>query len=196
MMIVDVPFVQSAFPAEHSSTGYMPAALIGLAMITLLLPMSAVMFPKIVRSAALTQDTRALEHAFVGTALLGGAAAGACVLFPRLPLQIIFFGKPDYWAAAPLVPWFTWCLLPLILANVLIGNLLARERFGIAYPVAVIALAYGLTLLVARPYLHTLQPTAAFRTVLQILGGYSLLQLLAASWFTLRDPNSNGEPAP
>ena len=109
MMIVDVPYVRSVFPVDQTETGYMPAALIGLAMITLLLPMSAVMFPKIVRSAALTQTTRALEQALIGTALLGVAAASACVLFPKLPLQIIFFGKPDFWAAAPLVPWFTWC---------------------------------------------------------------------------------------
>lgn len=196
MMIVDVPYVRSVFPVDQTETGYMPAALIGLAMITLLLPMSAVMFPKIVRSAALTQTSRALEQALIGTALLGVAAASACVLFPKLPLQIIFFGKPDFWAAAPLVPWFTWCVLPLILANVLIANLIARERFGIAYPVTAIALAYGLTLLLAKPHLQGLEPMAAFRAVLQILGGFSLLQLLAAGWFTFRGPAPNAAPAP
>jgi O-antigen/teichoic acid export membrane protein len=196
MMIVDVPYIQSVFPASQTATGYMPAALIGLAMTTMLLPMAAVMFPKVVRSAALTQRTSALEHAFAGTALLGAALAGACVLFPKLPLQIIFFGKPEFWAAAPLVPWIAWCLLPLILANVLIANLLARERFGIAYPVALIALAYGLTLFFARPHLEALEPMAAFRTVLQILGAFSLLQLLAAIGFTFRRPCSNAAPAP
>lgn len=196
MMIVDVPYVQSAFPSVHTATGYMPAAMIGLALITFLLPMSAVMFPKIVRSAALTQSTRALEHAIVGTALLGAAAAFACILFPRLPLQIIYFGKPEYWAAAPLVPWFTWCLLPLILANVLIANLLARDWFSIAYPVAAIALAYGATLLIAKPHLQALEPMVAFRTVLQILGGFGLLQLLAAAWFTFRGPARSAAPVP
>jgi hypothetical protein len=158
--------------------------------------MSAVMFPKVVRSAALTQSTRALEQALIGTALLGVAVASACVLFPKLPLQIIFFGKPVFWAAAPLVPWFTWALLPLILANVLISNLIARERFGIAYPVTVIALAYGLTLLLAKPQLQALEPQAAFRAVLQILGGFSLLQLLVAGWLTFRRPIPSAEPAP
>jgi hypothetical protein len=95
-----------------------------------------------------------------------------------------------------LVPWIAWCLLPLILANVLIANLLARERFGIAYPVALIALAYGLTLFFARPHLQALEPMAAFRTVLQILGAFSLLQLLAAIGFTFRRPCSNAAPAP
>ena len=66
----------------------------------------------------------------------------------------------------------------------LIANLIARERFGIAYPVTAIALAYGLTLLLAKPHLQALEPMAAFRAVLQILGGFSLLQLLAAGWFT------------
>jgi O-antigen/teichoic acid export membrane protein len=188
MMIVDVPYVQSVFPAVRTATGYMPAAMIGLALITLLLPMTAVMFPKIVRSAALTQHTRALEHAFVATALLGAVAGCACILFPKLPLQIIYFGKPEFWVAAPMVPWFTWCLLPLILANVLIASLLARERFSIAYPVGAIALAYGITLLLVKPWLLSLEPTVAFRAVLQILGGYSVLLLLAAGWFTIRRP--------
>jgi hypothetical protein len=158
--------------------------------------MSAVMFPKIVRSTALTQKSRALEYAFAGTALLGIVAATACVLLPKLPLQIIFFGKPDFWVAAPLVPWFAWCLLPLILANVLIGNLLASERFGVAYPVAAIAIAYGLTLLLVKPHLQALEPMLAFRAVLQILGGFSLLQLLTAGWVTFRSPAPTAAPAP
>jgi O-antigen/teichoic acid export membrane protein len=196
MMIVDVPYVQSVFPAVHTATEYMPAAMIGLALVTFLLPLSAVMFPKIVRSAALTQDTRALAHAFWGTAWLGGAAVGACLLFPKLPLQIIYFGKPEFWAAAPLVPWFAGCLLPLILANVLIANLLARDRFAIAYPAAAVATAYVLTLFLAKPHLQALEPTVAFRAVLQILGGFSLLQLLVAAWFTFRGRTSTAAPAP
>jgi hypothetical protein len=196
MANIDVLYVQSVFPAGNTATGYMPAALVGLALVTFLLPLSAVMFPKIVRSAALTQDTRALEHALVATALLGGAAALACTLFPKLPLQIIYFGKPQFWEAASLVPWFTWCLLPLILANVLIGNLLALERFGAVYWVGAIALGYGLTLLLLRPWLVSMEVTAAFRTVLQILGGFSLLQLAAAGWFTLRVPVQAEAPAP
>jgi hypothetical protein len=196
MMILDVPYVQSAFPASHTATGYMPAAMIGLALVTFLLPLSAVMFPKIVRSAALTQNTQALSHAFWGTACLGGAALGACVLFPKLPLQIIYFGKPEYWSAAPLVPWFAGCLLPLILANVLIANLLARERFAVAYPVALLTIAYVLTLFGLKPYLQSIEPVPAFRTVLQILGGFSLLQLLVAAWLTFRRRSSNAAPAP
>ncbi len=186
MMIFDVPYVRGVFPPDQSATGYMPAAMIGLALITFLLPMSAVMFPKIVRSAALTRNTRVLQHAFMATALMGAAAASACVLFPKLPLQIIYFRNPEYWAAAPLVPWFTWCLLPLMLANVLVANLLALERFTVAYPAAAIALAYGTTLLVARPLLLSLEPAAAFRAILQTLGGFSILQLLCAGWFTIR----------
>jgi len=42
-------------------------------------------------------------------------------------LAILF---PDKIAAAPLVPWYAWALVPLTLANVLIQNLLARGRFA------------------------------------------------------------------
>ena len=127
MTNTDVVYVQSIFPADKTPL-YMPAAMIGLALVTFTGPLSSVMFPKVVRSAALTRDTRALQHALGATALLGGGAALACTLLPKLPLQIIYFGNPAYWVAWPLVPWFAWSLLPLILANVLIGNLLARER--------------------------------------------------------------------
>jgi hypothetical protein len=196
MSNADVVYVQGVFPAEQTVFGYMPAAMIGLALVTFVTPLAAVMFPKVVRSAALTQDTRALELALGATALLGGGAAFACTLFPKLPLQIIFFSKPQYWAAAPLVPWFTWCLLPLILANVLIGNLLARERFAAVGWIVAIAVGYGLALALLRPWLLTLPPATAFRTVVQTLGAFGLLQLALAAWFTLRGAPRSGEPAP
>ncbi len=187
MSNADVVYVQSVFAADKTPL-YMPAAMIGLALVTFTTPLSAVMFPKVVRSAALTQDTRALRQALGATALLGGAAALACTVLPKLPLQVIYFSKPIYWSAAPLVPWFTWSLLPLILANVLLSNLLARERFAVV-PWAVLAAAgYGVALAVLKPKLSGIEGTmAAFRTVVQTLGAFSLLLLAVAAIFTWRD---------
>src|SRR5439155_11136381 len=130
MTNTDVVYVQSIFPADKTPL-YMPAAMIGLALVTFTGPLSSVMFPKVVRSAALTQSTRALQQALGATGLLGAAAALACTVLPELPLRIIYLSKPIYWAAAPLVPWFTWCLLTLVLANVLLPNRLASDRFAV-----------------------------------------------------------------
>jgi O-antigen/teichoic acid export membrane protein len=185
MANADVVYVQAVFAADKTPL-YMPAAMIGLALVTFTTPLAAVMFPKVVRSAALTQDTRALRHALRATVLLGGLAAVACTVLPKLPLQIIFFSRPTYWEAAPLVPWFTWSLLPLVLANVLLSNLLARERYAIVPLALLVALGYGVTLSLLRPRLLQMEEMDAFRSVIQTLGAFSLLLLGVSALLTRR----------
>lgn len=193
----DVVYVQGVFGADQT-TLYMPAAMIGVAMVSFTTPLAAVMFPKVARSAALTRGTHAVQLALGATALLGALAASACSVFPKLPLQVIYVGSPQYWAAAPLVPWFAWALVPLIVANVLLGNLLARERFGVVPWVTLLAVAYGVTLIWLRPYLLALvEPLAAFRCVVGTLGACNLLLLAVTVFFTFREkvPVGAGEPA-
>lgn len=186
MSNADVVFVQSVFSSEQTPL-YMPAAMIGLALVTFTGPLTAVMFPKVVRSVALTRDTRALRHALGATALLGVAAALACTLMPKLPLRIIYFSKPAYWDAAPLVPWFAWCLLPLILANVLVSNLLARERFAIVPWLVLPAAGYAAALGALKPHLLAMDHLQGFRIVIQTFGTFNLLLFGVAGLFTWRD---------
>jgi O-antigen/teichoic acid export membrane protein len=194
MSSADVPYVQSVFSGQTPL--YMAASMIGLAMITFTTPLAAVMFPKVVRSTALTQDTRALQHALSATVLLVGAAALACTLLPTLPLRIVYFSKPEYWAAAPLVPWFAWCLLPLILANVLASNLLARAHYRVVPWMVAVASAYGLTLYGIRARLLAMEPMDAFRTVVQTLGAFSLLLLAVTLWFSWKQRTSPAAAEP
>jgi O-antigen/teichoic acid export membrane protein len=149
MCNADVIYVQTLFPKNETPL-YMAAAMIGLALVTFTTPLASVMFPKIVQSAVRTEKTNALQQAFVSTALLGGLAAVACSLLPALPLRIIYFRNSDYWASAPLVPWFAWALLPVILANLLLANLLARNRFRVVPWALLIAIGYGATLFALR----------------------------------------------
>ena len=189
MSNADVVYVQTLFSAEKTPL-YTPAAMIGLALITFTTPLAAVMFSKVVRSTALTQDTRAVRQALGATALLAGAAALACTVLPELPLRIIYFSKPIYWAAAPLVPWFAWSLVPLILANVLLSNLLARERFAVVPWAVLVAVGYGTALAILKPRLLQMAEMDAFRdafrTVIQTLGAFSLLLLGVIARFTFR----------
>jgi O-antigen/teichoic acid export membrane protein len=148
MSNADVIYVQTV-SSRAESPFYAPAAMIGLALVTFTTPLAAVMFPKIVQGAARTQAD-ALRQALVATALLGAIAAIACTLLPELPLRILYFRNPLYWASASLIPWFAWCLLPLILANVLISNLLARARFRIVPWLVLIAFGYGTSLFLLR----------------------------------------------
>jgi O-antigen/teichoic acid export membrane protein len=195
MCNADVVYVQAVFAADKTPL-YMPAAMIGLALVTFTTPLASVMFPKVVRSAALTQDTRALRQALRATVLLGGLAAAACTVLPKLPLQIIFFSRPTYWEAAPLVPWFTWSLLPLILANLLMSNLLARERYAIVPWAVLIAVGYGVGLAGLKPRLLQMAEMDAFRSVIQTLGAFSLILLGLATIFSWREKVRAAAAAP
>lgn len=195
MSNTDVVFVQAAFSSDITPTRYMPAAMIGLAFLTFTMPLAWVMFPKVARSAALTQRSSALGLALGGTATLCLLAALASTFLPKLPLQIIYFGNPKFWQAAPLVPWFAWSLLPLILANVLISNLLARERFAVVPWLVLVAIAYVVTLLMLKPHLLALEPEVAFRRVVQILGAFNLALLGLSAWFS-RSAAAKDQPVP
>ncbi|MEY4198617.1 MAG: hypothetical protein RLZZ265_357, partial [Verrucomicrobiota bacterium] len=148
------------------------------------LPIAAVMFPKIAGGAGGGQDA-ALRHTLLGTAALGGAVAVVCSLFPELPLRIVYFRDPDrYLPAAPLVPWFVSSILCLVMANVLVQNLLARERFAIVPWLVLIAAGFAGGLWWVQPKLGGMEPLAAFRLVVQVLGTACVALLGTAVWFT------------
>jgi hypothetical protein len=178
--------VQSLFPLEAAQK-YVPAAMIGLALMTFGTPIAAVMFPKVARSAALTRGSRAMPLALAATVAGGAVGAVFCTVFPELPLRVIFIGKPLFWQAAPLVPWFAWVLLPLIVANVLINNLLARGRFGLVPWALAVGVVYLAVLFFARHWLPTLEPMQAFRALLATMGVCNLALLAVAVVFTYRE---------
>ncbi len=185
VMNADMVIVRSYFPTDVTAF-YAAGAMIGVALVTFTTPLAAVMFPKIVRSVARAEKSNALPLALGATALLGSLGALVCTLFPELVLRMLFPWKPEFLRAAPLVPWFMWCLVPVTLANVLIGNLLARERFAVVPWLTVIALGYGIAQLAYVRSALQVEPFQAFRTVVQILGLFSLLLLAAAAFFTWR----------
>ena len=179
----DQILVQSLF-AKGLTGWYGAAGMIGRGLVVFTGPLVAVMFPKIVRSAARAETTNVLAQALGATVLMGGGAALACTLLPELPLRIIY--KREYWVAAPLVPQFAWCMLPLTLANVLIGNLLARERFEAVPWLVVVAAGYGAALMGRAPAFQAAEPFEAFKMVVHTLGLFSFLLLAVAAWFTRR----------
>jgi O-antigen/teichoic acid export membrane protein len=130
MINADMLFVQNYF-SEEQANYYAAVAMVGVGLVTFTTPMAAVMFPKLVSSQVRGQRSDSFLLAFGGTLVLGAAAALFCTLLPSLPLRIMFFNKPALWASAQLVPWFMWCILPVTLTNVLIADLLAKERFQV-----------------------------------------------------------------
>ncbi len=191
---VDMPLVQAFFDKDQTQY-YGAAEAIGISVVTLCTPLAAVMFPKIVRSRATATASNALYLAIGATIALGGAGALFCTLFPELPLRIMFFRNPDMVKASVLIPWFMWAMVPITLYNVLVNNLIARERYAIIPWTAIIPLAYALTV-----YLFlrqtTLPPFDAFQRVIQILLGFSSLLCAVAVWCTARaDSSSTHSPS-
>lgn len=190
MLAIDLPIVRNAFDGD--STGpYGAAGMIGRGLVQFTAPLSAVMFPKLVRSAALSEPTRVLRLTLLATAALGAfgaacASAGAW-LTPFILDRIATLDAG--WAVAlhkkllphhgrllqvaGLIPWFVWSMLPLALANVLVANVLAKNDRVAVYGSALIALGYGATIFVFHP---------SFKAVIATLGGFSLLLLLFNGW--------------
>lgn len=189
IMNADVLFVQSHFSAGIAPL-YSAVAVLGVGLVSFTAPISAVMFPKLVKSAALAQKSDSLYLALAGTASLGVLSAVVCTLLPVLPLRIIHFNKPEFWQSALLVPWFMWAMIPLTLANVLVNNLLAKQHFKVVPWLVLIAVAYGLNL---RGYLsgaNVLYHFEVYKDVVLRLGVFSFLLFLVALAFTRREPKS------
>jgi O-antigen/teichoic acid export membrane protein len=158
---------------------YAAAGMIGRALMFLVAPMTTVMFPKIVQAAAKAEKTDVLAQALGATALLGSGAALFCTFFGMIPLRLVQGDK--YLAAAPLIPWFTWCMLPLTLSNVLVNHLMARQRYHVVPWLVGVAAAYCGTLYSILRY-KLLPPSHLL--VIQTLGVFAMLFLLVCVFFT------------
>ena len=183
---VDVLFTTSLFIHSTNVDFYDCAMFIGFAMTQFIGPISAVMFPTIVRNLALSKKSNALGLTLGVTGCFALLAAVGCTLFPKLPIAILF---PSKMQAAVLVPWFVWALVPLALANVLIQNLLARGRYAAAPWLFLVPIVYVLTLMASAPGLLALHDDfSAFKSIIRIMGFFCLLLFGVAAWFTWRKP--------
>ncbi len=124
---------------------YGVAGTLSRALLWLVLPLAAVMFPKIVHATAKSEKTNLLGIVLLGTAILAiCGAAGLCVVGP-LVVKLAF--KAEYVAeTTKLLPWYAGAMIPLALANVLVNDLLARAKFKAVPLMVLVAVAYGFTL--------------------------------------------------
>jgi O-antigen/teichoic acid export membrane protein len=185
LMNADLVVVQYFFP-EQLSPYYAAAATIGVALVMFTTPMAAVMFPKLVRGLAERRSSNAFWLALGGTLAMGACGAVVCTLVPELPLRILFAGKVQFLASAILVPWFMWAMLPVTLANVLIGSLMARGRFECVPWLMAVAAGYVVAIVMVCQRAAAMDHFAAFKLVVQTLGVSSLLLLGVSAWFTSR----------
>jgi O-antigen/teichoic acid export membrane protein len=183
MSSIDMLFVQSFFADARQTALYGGAMLTGFAIIQFIAPVTTVMFPRIVRAVAHSQPSDGMKTTLAATFLFGCIAALGCTFFPTLPLRVMYFKNPEMMAAAPLVRWFGWALLPLTIANVLVQNVLARSRFDAVPWLFLVPLGYTAALFIQGPQFAAMSDFDAFIRIIQTLGVSCLVLCGVAAWF-------------
>ena len=173
LFTADTMFVKAYFSSDETGF-YVSAGTMSRALMWLVVPLATVMFPKIVRSVARSEQSNLLGVVLLGTGILAaGGALGLTVLGPWI-IRLVY--KDSYvQVAASVLPWYAWAMVPLSLAFALVNNLLARSQFRIVPVLVVLAAAYGFALT---------QFHDSLVTVLKTLGIFNLLLLGVCAWFT------------
>jgi O-antigen/teichoic acid export membrane protein len=170
--------VGAYFTSEE--TGYYTSAgTLSRALVWIVGPLTAVMFPKIVHSVAKAEKTDLLAVTLLCTVVLaGGGALGLWLVAPWV-IKLVF--KSSFLKVAmEVIPWYAGAMVPLSLANVLVNNLLARGQFRVVPWLVLLALAYALAL----TRFH-----GSLVMVLQTLAVFCLLALALCAWFTWGPPS-------
>lgn len=177
LFTTDTMFVKSFFPATETAY-YGAAGTFSRALVWAIGPLTLVMFPKIVHSVARAEKIDLLTVTLISTLVLaGGGAFGLCVFAPFL-VKLVY--PPSYLPEVTrLLPWYAGAMLPLSIANVLVNNLMARSRFRIVPWLVLLALAYGVTMVLALRT-HPASPVVA----LQIVAGFNVILLAVCAWYT------------
>ncbi|MED6314839.1 MAG: hypothetical protein VX704_07375 [Verrucomicrobiota bacterium] len=181
MLSADMIAARTILPVADSGP-YGFAGMIGRGLVIFTAPLAAVMFPKLVREAT---SSGVLSQACLGTASLGALTCIGCTIAALLIPNIAgdlpgLAARADILAeVAPLIPYFTWSMLPLSLANVFVAALLARERYRAVPWLVGVAVAYGLAL----AWLSNDASHSSQKTIILTLGGFNLVYLGTAVYF-------------
>lgn len=177
LFTADTMFVKAWFP-EATAGFYVSAGTLSRALMWLVLPLAAVMFPRIVHSAAKSEKTNLMGLVLLGTGIL--AVVGALSLSVLGPWIVRLVFKQSYVAvASEILPWYAGAMVPLALANVLLNNLLAKPEAQLVPSICILAVA--LAYMFALTQFHD-----SLVTVLKVLGISNTVLLAVCAWFTWR----------
>jgi O-antigen/teichoic acid export membrane protein len=184
LFTTDTMYAKAFFPGDQMAS-YVAAGTLSRALLWLVLPLAAVMFPKIVHATAKSEKSNLLGIVLLGTAVLSiCGSAGLCLIGPFV-VKLAF--KPEFVASTTaLLPWYAGAMIPLTLANVLVNDLMAKGRFKIVLPTVVLAGTYAFSL----PWVLHRFP-GRMEVVLQTVGAFSLVLLAICAWFSFGGPKSN-----
>lgn len=182
LFTTDTMYAKAFFPGDQMAS-YVAAGTLSRGLLWLVLPLAAVMFPKIVHATAKAEKSNLLGIVLLGTAVLAiCGAVGLCIVGPFV-VKLIY--KPEYVAeTTKLLPWYAAAMIPLALANVLVNDLMARGRFKIVPLMVLLVVAYGITLPWMLEHFHRME------VALQTLGAFNLALLVICAWFSFSSPQS------
>ena len=177
MFTSDTMFATAFFDGDQMKP-YVVAGTLSRALLWLVTPLAAVMFPKLIQSNARAEKSNLFGLVVLGTAVL--SVCGALGLWVLGPWVVRFVAHAsDVSATMALIPWYAGAMIPLAMANVLVNDLLARGRFGVVPFMVVLAVAYGITLPVVLNHFP-----GKLVVVLQTLGAFNLLLFCICACFT------------
>ena len=178
LFTADTMYAKAFFSGDEMAS-YVAAGTLSRALLWLVLPLAAVMFPKIVHATAKSEKNNLLGIVLLGTAVLAVCgAAGLCLVGPFV-VKLIY--TPAYVATTvKLLPWYAGAMIPLALANVLVNDLMARGKFRVVWPMTLLTVAYGFTL----PLMLRRFP-GHMEVALQTLGAFNLMLFGICAWFAL-----------
>jgi O-antigen/teichoic acid export membrane protein len=177
MFTSDTMFAKAYFSPDAMKP-YVAAGTMSRGLLWLVLPLAAVMFPKIVHANAKSEKSNLFGLVVLGTAVLGICGMAGLWLVGPLVVKIIY-KSGDLAGTMALIPWYAGAMVPLALANVLVNDLLARLQFRVVPFMVLLAVAYGFAL----PLMLNHFP-GRLEVVLQTLGAFNLLLFLVCAWFT------------
>jgi len=177
MFTSDTMFAKAYFSGDAMKP-YVLAGTFSRALLWLVMPLAAVMFPKIVHSSANRQKNNLFGLVVLGTAVLASCGALGLWLFGPIVVKVVATSG-DVAGTMALIPWYAGAMVPLAMANVMVNDLLARSRFGVVPFIVLLAVGYGFALpLVLNHFPGRLE------VVLQTLGIFNLLLFVVCAWFT------------
>jgi O-antigen/teichoic acid export membrane protein len=157
---------------DGQAAPYLFGGTMARAIILLIAPLAAVMFPKLVHSAARSQKTNLLGMTLLGTIIIGIVSVIGLSIVGPLLIRRVF---PAFVSIIPLLPLFGACMVPLAVANVLLNNLMAHSRFKVVPFLVATAIGYWFAL----QHYH-----ADFKQVIHTFGIFSLIFLAICAFFT------------
>ena len=182
LFTADTMFSKSYFD-EETMGFYVSAGTMSRALMWLVGPLATVMFPRLVHSAAKSEQSNLMGIVFGGTAILAVSGALGLSLLGLWVVNLIY-GPAYVKVASTMLPWYAGAMVPLALANVLLSNLLAKSNFRIVPGLCVLAGAYAIAL----TQFHS-EPVSVLKT----LGVFNLFLLALCAWFTwFQKPGKRG----